>query len=1092
MKRKCLTLLFLLFTGITSVIAQGLVITGTITDTEGEALPGVTVYEKGTTNGTITDVDGKYQLTVSPEGAILVCSFVGMRTQETDVAGRSLINIVMESESVSLEEVVVTAIGISREKKALGYSVQEVTGQSVSDSRNTNLINSLNGKVAGIQVTSSSGVAGSSSFITMRGYNSITQNNQPLFVVDGVPIDNTMSYSENPDNGINNLGQGVAYSNRVIDLNPEDIQSVSVLKGGAATALYGLRAANGVVVITTKSGKVKGDSKVNVSFSTSLVFDKVNKLPSLQDSYAQGTGGIWRGPHTFNRYSWGPNFDTLYWDNNIQPDGVTPYDEPYMFDNHGRIVGESALNANQKATPYDNLSNFFETGVTSVSSLSLAGGTENASYFNSFSYSTTQGVVPNNNYEKYTFKISGDARLSNIFRISGSANYIKSGGNRIQQSSNLSGVMLGLLRTTPSFDNSNGLKDPVDNPAAYIFPDGSQRSYRWGIYDNPYWTVNRNGFEDDVNRIIAMATIICDPASWISITYRLGNDFYIDRRKGYFAINSAQFPAGQVMEDHHTNWDINSDLLVNLKKSFNDFNINVMLGNNIFQHYHQQIYAQGDNLSQPDFYNISNASSVINREIITEKRTAAFFGDIGLSYKSLVFVNFTGRNEWSTTLPKSKNSFFFPSVSAGFVFTELPALVDGKVLSFGKVRASYAIVANDAPEYSTGTYYAASYWNDGWTNGISFPFQGYTGFMNDDLLGNAVLRPEKMKSFEVGAELRFFVNRLSLDLTYFNNRNEDLILVVPLAGSSGYVAQTMNAGEMKNSGIEAILGGTPVKKNFWQWDLGINFAKVNNEVISLAEGVESVNLGGYTGSDIRAVEGMPYASIYGTQWIKDDQDQIIIDDRPTINGEPNDHYGYPFQDEEEGALGSALPDWTMGINSNLSYKNFMFYFLFDIKQGGYLWNGTKGALYSFGMHEDTEDRGSTTVFDGVMGHPETNPDGTITYVTSGPNSIEAIKDEAWYNGLGGGFAGPAEQFVEEASWVRLREVSLSYTFDELLKNTFIKSATLILSGKNLWLSTPYSGIDPETSTFGASNAQGIDYFNMPNTRSYMVTLKVNF
>jgi TonB-linked SusC/RagA family outer membrane protein len=763
-----------------------------------------------------------------------------------------------------------------------------------------------------------------------------------------------------------------------------------------------------------------------------------------------------------------------------------------LFDKHGQIVGASAPNAMEKMYAYDNVESFFQTGVTYNNSLSMTGGNEVSSFFMSLSQMKSNGVVPNNEYEKYTVKLTGNTKLSDQFTFSGSANYIKSGGNRIQQGSNISGVMLGLLRTPPSFDNANGYDDPVNTPEAYLFPDGSQRSYRWGIYDNPFWTVNRNGFRDDVNRIMGYASVVYTPLSWLNITYRLGNDFYMDRRKGFFAINSAQYPGGQVMEDHHANWDFNADLLVNIKKDItNDFAINVNLGNNMFQHYHQQIFTQGDNLSQPDFYNISNASSVINKEIIKKKRTAAFFGDIGLAYKRMLYLNVTGRNEWSTTMPVDKNSFFFPSASIGFVFTELPFLVDNQVLSFGKIRTSYAIVANDADEYATLSYWAAGFYNDGWTNGITFPFMGLTGFMTDDLMGNPILKPEKMKSFEIGTDLRFLQNRLGIDFTYFSNRNEDLIIQVPLAGTSGFTAQTMNAATMTNKGVEIVLNGTPVKTESWKWDITVNFSKIKNMVMSLAEGIQNVNLGGWTGSDIRAVAGMPYATIYGTQWVKDASGNVIYDDRDLVNGEINTNKGFPFQADEEGPIGHVLPDWTGGFNSSLSYKGFNFSFLFDVRVGGQMYNGTKGALYSMGTHKDTEDRGTTTVFDGVKGHPETAEDGTTVWVTSGTNDISVVKDENWYNGLGGGFAGPTEQFIEDADWIRLRELSLGYSFDKkLFKNTFIKGLDIIFTGKNLWLSTPYSGIDPESNTFGAYNAQGLD-FNMPNTRSYAATLRLS-
>jgi TonB-linked SusC/RagA family outer membrane protein len=1027
-----------------------------------------------------------------------VISFVGLKTQEVTIGASNEINIVMQPDILKLNELVVTGIGISRETKALGYSVQDVSGDVIARSHNDNVINSLNGKVAGVQVTSSTGAAGGSSYLTVRGPQSIEGSNQPLFVVDGVPIDNSQAYSGNPDDGTNNLTNGVAYSNRAIDLNPEDIESVTVLKGGAASALYGLRGSNGVVVVTTKKGKpVVGGKKYSLNFSSSVTLDVVNKLPEMQDKWAQGSGGKWKGPETANRNSWGPLMDTMryaetgYFTNAAAQD---PYNLGYYnWDKNGILVGMHDAHATGKeVNAYDNNKDFFKTGTTFNNALSIAGGNADATYYFSLSSLKNNGIVPNNEFHKTTVKIGGETKFSTKVSASGSINYINSGGTRLQQGSNLSGVMLGLMRTPPSFDNSNGYSKedgwnkPYDHPEAYMFPDGSQRSFRgFGIYDNPFWSVNKNKFKDDVNRVIGVFQFNYLPLDWLSITYRLGNDFYSDRRNGHLALGSGEQALGRIQEDQHFNLDLNSDLLLNIKRDLTkDIQTNITLGNNMYQTKYQQLFVQYEGLSQPDFYHISNGSSGLAREIRDGKRTAAFYGDFGFSYRSMLFLNLTGRNEWSTTLPKGKNSFFFPSVSAGFVFTELDPLKN-KILPFGKLRISYAITANDAPTFGTNTYFAPGYYGDGWTSGVSFPFNGTTAYQKDDILGNSDLKPEKMEAFEFGADFRFWENRARLDIAYYKNTNKDLILQVPVAGSSGYIVKVLNAATMENKGIELLASGTPVKTKDFDWTLTLNFSSNKNEVTKLAEGIDNVDLGGFVGSTVRAVKGQPYATIYGTQFMKDGNGNVIIDDEGTAATNP--HFGYPFLSEEEAPYGSAQPDYTLGITNDFTYKDFTLSFLVDVRHGAYMWNGTRGIMYALGTHKDTEDRGTTTVFEGVKGHYLA--DGTL--VTSGTNDISIVKGEKWYNGLGGGFGGPTEQFIEKTDWVRLREVTLAYNLSEkLVKKIGFQNISVFFTAKNLLLFTDYKGIDPETNLYGASNAQGLDYFNMPNTKSYILGLKV--
>ncbi|HMM11784.1 MAG TPA: SusC/RagA family TonB-linked outer membrane protein [Bacteroidales bacterium] len=1067
MRKIAVLMVFLLAAGISSAFAQTRTVSGKVTSSQdGMGIPGVTVVVKGTTIGAITDLDGKYQINVRPEHRTLVFSYISMRTVEVALGNQTTINVVMEPDVFQIDEVVVTAIGVSRESKALGYAVQSVGSDAIVRSAATNPINALSGKVAGVQITNSSGAAGAASFMTIRGTASITGNNQPLFVIDGVPIDNSQLTSGNPDDGSNNLLSGVALSNRMVDLNPEDIESVNILKGGAATALYGLRAANGAVIITTKKGSTVGGKRSSVAFNSSVTFEKISQMPEMQLKYAQGVGNY--SPTT--TAVWGPALADLRFDGSTNnPD--------YPL---GNIVPAAGAPAGAKPVPgYDNVANFFQTGVAYNNSIALSGGNDNNTYYLSIANSTNKGVVPKNTFDRTNISLASESKLSDKFKSETRLAYANSGGIRIQQGSNTSGVMLALMRMPPNFDITAGLDDPVNNRASYMRPDGRQRNaYNTGGYDNPFWTVNMNQFKDIVNRLTGHTALNYMANEWLTVTYRIGTDWYSDRRKQYFARGSRTAPNGRIYEEQFFVQDINSDLLFAINRRINeDITFNALLGQNMFQTSFQNLYVQGDNLTVPEFYHLSNAATHITRESKSKKRTAALFADLGVSYKNMLYFNVTGRNEWSTTLPEGNNSFFFPSFSGSFVFTELPALKENSILPYGKLRASYAIIANDAFAYATLSSFGGAAFADGWTDGISFPFLGVPGFALSTTLPNSELEPELMKSFEVGFDLKFLKNRLGLDFTYYDNKNEKLILAVPIAKSSGYYAANLNAATMVNKGIELMLRGVPVQNKNLNWAIDVNFTKNVNEVKELAEGVDNVFLAGFVGSQTRAVVGQSYGSIFGNDWKRDANGNILIVDDPNAW-----NYGYPESSEDETNLGNVMPDWTMGINNSLSWKGITLSFLFDIKQGGKMWNGTKGAMYFFGTHKDTESRGDGAiyVFDGVK-------------MSNGqPNDIKVAKDIDWYrNGEGSGFTGPAGQFVESTDWVRLRELTLSYQLNRnLLKKTFLNSAELFATGRNLWLSTPYTGVDPETSLIGAGNGQGLDYFNMPGVKSYTIGLRL--
>lgn len=1065
-------LVFILALSLFSGMAQTRGLTGIVSSSEdGLPIPGVSVSIKGTTLGTITDANGVYTITIQGTAKTLVFSFVGMITQEVPVTSGPKMDVVMRPNVIGVDEVVVTAIGISRQKKSLGYAVQDVNGDKINNAKTGNVLTAMTGRMAGVNITSSSGTAGAASFVTIRGQNSISGNNQPLFVVDGVPIDNEMKYSGNPDDQENNLTQGVNYSNRAIDLNPDDIESVSVLKGGAATALYGLRAGNGVVVITTKKGG-SGDGKMNVSFSSSVGLDKVNQLPDMQMMYAQGNSGVY---DTSTTGSWGPKIADLRFD------GATDYPR----DKNGRLVlaADPTAKANMPAKAYDNAANFFVTGLTLNNNISMSGGNKDANFYVSIGNSSSQGIIPRNNFGKTSFKISGETKLGSKVHVSGSANYIRSGGDRMQQGSNTSGVMLGLLRGTPTFDNSNGHgRDGYKFKDAYMYEDGSPR--RYASYDNPFWTVNKNVLTDQVDRIIGNIALVYKPIDRVTVAYRLGEDLYSDRRKGHTALMSANIPDGQMEDDHHYNNNLNSDLTVNYTDElFTDFSANITLGHNMFESYYQQLYTQGNGFVVPDFYHMSNTASQLVRENTERYRTAALYADLQFAYKSMFFLGFTGRNEWSTTLPVENNSFFFPSVSFGFVFSELTPFKDSKILSFGKLRASYAEIANHATPYNTQNTFTSAQITDGWAVANSFPFKGVAGFAPGNVLANQSLKPESLVSREFGLELKLFENRVNFDFTYYNNQNRDLLIKVPVTGSTGYNAQYMNAATMENKGVEIMANAVPVKTNAFNWSVSVNFTKNKNKVLSLAPGVDNISLGGFTGSTINVVAGEAYGSMFSTSFYKDDQGRVIIDDDPSSNS-----YGYPIKDATMKSLGQISPKWTMGINNELSYKGVGLSFLFDIKNGGIMWNGTKARLIGFGTAKVTENRDEKVVFEGIKGHVV---NGGI--VTSGAkNDIQTTYSQYYYQNIGGGSSPAQEQFVEKTDWVRLREVTVSYTFGKLIQKTFIKQLKIYATGRNLWLSTPYDGIDPETNLMGAFNAQGLDYFNMPNTKSYVFGLKLDF
>ena len=1059
--------------------AQDRTISGTVTSEEGgEALPGVNVLVKGTTVGTVTDIDGNYRISVPEAADSLSFSFIGFGEQTVALGNQSTVDIALSSDTQELSEVVVTAIGIEQSKRQLGYSVQEIDGESVAKANEPNLVNALNGKMAGVNVYGSSGAPGASANIRIRGNTSITGNNSPLFVVDGIPINND-TYSSSATGGVDQ-------SNRAIDINPQDIKSLTVLKGAAATVLYGIRAANGAVIITTKKGAL--NTKPEVTLSSSWEVNEINRTLDLQTEYSQGRNGVYRGPLTQDLWSWGAPISSLEFDG----------DTDYPFDRNGNLVPVGEGNG-QPAIGYD-VYDFFVRGLVADNNISVRGGTESVTYYLSAGYLDNQGIIPNSEFNRISLKSTLSAKITDKLTAGVSATYVNSGGVRQERGSNLRGVMLGLIRNAPTFDLGNGLsgQEAADNPDTYVLPNGVERSYRQGIYDNPYWVVNKNFSTDEVNRVFGYATLQYEILPSLNVSYKVGLDQFSDNRKARIAIVPApgggSYSPGEVDYDDVFQRDLNSDLILTFNKELSpSLYIDAVAGHNFFWTYYRRFGLDGNALSVPDFFHISNATPANAEEVIEEKKVAGVYGQINLGFKDFLFLNLSARNDWSSTLPEGENSFFYPAASLGFEFTEAFGISNNNVLPYGKIRASYGQVGNDAPVYATASYYErTAVTGDGFTDGLNFPILGVNAFEQDGDLGNTALKPETTTTFEIGTELRFLQNRLGVDFTYYNTETTDQIIPVEISAGSGFLRRVQNAGLVSNTGFEVVLTGSPVRTDNFQWDVVANFTQYENIVERISPDLTNISLSGFVSVSSRAIEGEPFGVLFG------DQLQHVEDPESPYNGEliigPE---GFPLPAVESGILGDPNPDWLLGFTNTFTYKGLSLSALIDVRKGGDIWNGTYGIAQYFGrtLHsaEFRGEAGDGVIIDGVVADGEGGFEPNTQQVDLNNDAIGTGANR-WVRY---GFGTLGEENVEDASWIRLRQVRLSYSLPQsVLSNVRgIQGVDIALTGRNLLLFTGYRGIDPETNLIGTTqgeNGFGLDYFNNPNTRGYGINLTVTF
>ena len=936
MKKVLCFLLFMAF-GTLAVFGQGREVSGIVTSAEdGSPLPGVTVAAKGTTVGTITDASGNFRINV-PEGInVLIFSFVGLATQEANIGELSELAITMESDLLEIDEVVVTAMGIRKEKKALGYSVQEIDESQISGAKNMDVSKSLQGKIAGVTVKQSSGMPGATSYITIRGNVSLTGSNQPLYVVDGMPIASDKAFNEN-------VGEGTNPSSRIVDLNPEDIESISVLKGATAAALYGLRAANGVILITTKSGTSarKAGKKTLVTLNSSFSSDRISRLPDLQSTYAQGNGGqlnLWSSG------SWGPRIDTLQ-NYQTQEDNLY-YDNPYETSDGGPPPQLPAV--------YNNQEDFFQTGYTFANSVDISSSADNAHYSLGIGRTDQKGIIETTGMVRNNAKFNGFFDLNDKWTASVSANVSNVDIDKIPGGSNLANPLFTVYFAPRTYDLTNKPFEHAENPY-------QQYHYRFAM-DNPYWALKHNSYNEITNRFFGNTAIGYQPFEWMRINYRIGLDRFLTtghevislgsggQGRGYpeFGVEPA---AGQIDDYTYQRQEVNSNLSLSFTKDFGDFGLDVIVGNEFYDITTNTQQMTGTNITIGGFDHISNTGAQNVFQELTHQRVVGFYGSATADYASMVFVTVTGRNDVVSNMPSGNRSYFYPSVSAGFVFTELGGLKDQKVLPYGKIRASYSQMGQAGALYATRTLFSARVDNEALGNGFldndfNFPYQGFPAFTLQQTLLSNELRPQNITTYELGADLRFYENRVGIDYSYYYVNATDQIFNVPLAASSGFRGEYRNAGELESKGHEIVLSIVPVRTSGgFEWEILTNFSKNENMVLSLAPGVERVQTGwqNFNSVGAYAYAGSPYPVIFGSGYVRDANDRIVVDSRATVNGEPNPFYGMPLQGGDEKILGKVNPDWDASITNTLRYKGFTFTAQLYYSKGGFISSGLTGT-----------------------------------------------------------------------------------------------------------------------------------------------------
>ncbi len=1043
---------------------------GTVVDFDGLPLLGANIMVQGTSNGAQTDFDGNFTIEAET-GSILVVSYIGFKTKEIEVTGSGPITIELQEDSAQLDEVVVTALGISREKKSLGYATQEVDGEDVNRTPTDNVVNALSGKIAGVQIKNNTNMGGSSN-VVIRGSTSLTGNNQALFVVDGVPVSNSNFNTSDQQTGAG----GFDYGNMASDINPNDIKSINVLKGAAATALYGSRATNGAVIITTKSG-AGSKQKPTVTINSNVTVGWIDKStwPDFQYEYGTGYGAVY-----------GSNGDSFFVDSDANGDGevdlVTPataygsygapFDSSLMVYQWDSFYEGSPyyLQPTPWEAPKSKLIDFFETPITTTNSVSVAGGSDKATYRIAYTRFNQEGIMPNSNLTRDNISINTSFDITEKLSVSGSANYILTdalGRNRtgLETGGNAQNVISSMRRYWAMNVGVDELKDAYFNTGNNVDP------FMGGTIDNPYWVVYENYQNDSRSRIFGNVSMKYKFTDWLNIEGRVSLDTYsfIQEERNNKGTAGA---VGRYSRRNINFSEENYDLMLNFNKYVTDkLNISGVLGTNIRRTDFSSIYAETNGgLVLPDLFSLSNSLNLPPAPVESVEKVGVdgFYGLASFGYDNLIYLDLTGRFDHSSTLPEENSTYFYPSVSSSFVFSNL---MDKSWLSFGKLRLNYAEVGSSAPANSLVDVL------DKPTPFGSVPLYGTNNTKN-----NQDLLPETTISYEAGLEMKFLNSRLGLDLSLYKTNSKDQIIPVAISTTTGYSSKFVNAGEIENKGIEVAINGDIIPTGDFQWRTNVNWAQNRSKVLLLFEGGSNLQLGTVNGVSINATVGEPYGTIQGT-------DFIYVDGKPLVNQETG---VYERTTTSNNVIGNITPDWTAGITNSFKYKNFDLNFLIDIQSGGDVYSndiatGNRSGLYkwSVGLNDlgnpvrNSLANGGGIVLDGVA------PDGT-------PNTVRTAMDN--YRNATGSVMAPRAYFIYDASFVKLREVALNYNFPKMpfMDKLNVQSIRLGLMASNLWIihkNLPYA--DPEAG-LSSGNLQGSQNGVLPTVKNIGVNLQVQF
>jgi len=1066
--RKFLLFGFCFLLHLSVVWAQEQTVSGIVTaEEDGSPLPGVNVVVKGTATGTVTDASGSYRLSIPASSTTLVFSFIGLLTQEVEIASRTTINLAMAQDVTQLGEVVVTALGISREKRSLGYSITNVSGNDLTKGTSSNFTSALAGKIAGVQVTGGTGAPGSSTNVVLRGYANIGRGTQPLYVIDGVPVTNT---NQNYNTNGADVNRTVDFGNGINDINAGDIESMSVLRGSAATAMYGSAGANGVIMITTKKGSKELAGKPKITISSATIFSSLLKKPGYQKSFGQG----WDGKYASEENgSWGPRFtnDSRLWGNDVN--GSQLYKDFSFLE--------------------DQVTDFYEVGTMYDNSVSVSSGNEDGSFYISYNNVTSDGIVPRDkdSFNKNSFKFGASRKMGRILELNASFNYINKKINALptgQGQGGSSNLFDDILQhpTDISLVDMDGYKDPnaFQNPNNYFSP------YLW----NPYFTIDNTSNEAKIDRMIASFTLNADIYKPYNIkgTVRFGGD--VQSTFGY------NYDGKYTLDDNSVNKGTQDDIdgyyrefqrvnrLYNLDgflsggHKFGSISANLMVGANM-EHNNQSLSMDEVKslVLEQSFPNLANTSAtpiVSGGFPYRMFRRQSLYSVLELSLHDMLYVTGSLRKTWSSTLPKENNSYFYPSVNASFVVSDAIEAINPSWVDFIKIRVGYGQSGNDADPYVVNPVYVQGQVTGGIPfSDLTFPLGGVTGYEYANVLGNPNLKPEISSDFETGLDVNLFQNRVGLDITYYNKTTEGLLLQRTLASSSGFDFIWDNVGKMTNNGIEITANFTPIRNlGGLTWQLGYKFDKNVNKVINLTEGLDEVTITGFVSPSVVAIKGktVSHVKAFGTQ--KTPDGRVIVDSQT----------GRPLATSEGVDLGSTLYDYTMGLTNTITYKNFSLFFQFDYRHGGKFISYSKQSTMWTGKDPLTayNDRKPFVVPNSVYQDEEGNyVENTIPITTTDLNN--------YYSGEWNDQA-----YVLPKTFCKLREVNFTYNFPQaLLSKSFISSASVSLVGNNLWLWTPPENnvIDPEiTTAANGSSAEFGEIRGYPSVRNYGFRVNLSF